>query len=383
MADEVMKRILEDAYHREENGRFRPGPAAREGSYGVDELARIRGLIGLLLRYDEADRNGMALTRDGNRYVAHGATHRTATTYEDVFALCKQIDDWMRGQSDNALTTPLLERLERSAGTIVSETDRLARIWAIGQLARPTKSFIEAVVAAALRATEPRGLDLLLELIAAPEFSQVNIATLNHDTLVEQLLAGAGIRVVDGFGDADGDVRWYDDASYDVAEARVKLIKLHGSIDWYTFSRDGRESPAILLRGDASTAVSGSGSTLKLFFSAPSFLTGGEKEAWYQHGIYADLHFRFHEALRRCDRMVTSGYGWGDTGITNQILHWLDQRPRNRLFLLHPRPEEIRERSPFVDMSYDNLIERKQLIPIRSWLCNTSLGAIRAALGMS
>ena len=322
----------------------------------------------------------MALAREGDRYVAHGATHRTATTYEDVFALCQQIDDWMHGLSDNALATPLLERLEQSAGTIVHETGSEARIVAIGQLAREAKFFIEAVVGDALRATRPRGLDLLLELIAAREFGQITIVTLNHDTLVEQLLAGAGIRVVDGFGDADGDVRWYDDARYDEAGVRVKLLKLHGSIDWYRFWHNGREAPAILLRGDASTAANGAGIVLNAMSPTPWFLTGGEKEAWYQIGMYADLHFRFHEALRHCDCMVTSGYGWGDTGITNQIVRWLEQRPRNRLVLLHPSPKEIVERSPIIHGSYDDFVERKQLIPIRSWLCNTSLEAIRPAL---
>jgi SIR2-like protein len=381
MAHDLMDRILHATYHCDENGRFRLGRTARKRERRAYDVVQIRRLIRLLARYDEADRKRIGLARDGNRYVAGGATHRTATTYEDVFALCQQIDDWMHGLSDDSLTTPLLERLERSAGTIVEKAGRRARIVAIGQLARSAKLFIEAVVADALRATEPRGLDLLLELIGAPEFAQVNIVTLNHDTLVEQLLASTGIRVIDGFGDSDGDVRWYDDTSYDAAEARVKLIKLHGSINWYSFLRDGRESPAILLRGNASAAVNGTGRTLETFSSAPSFLTGGEKEAWYQRGIYADLHFRFHEALRHCDRMVTSGYGWGDTGITNQLLRWLDQRPRNRLLLLHPSPKEIAERSPLVQGAYDDLIERRQLIPIRSWLCNTSLGAIRAALG--
>ena len=113
---------------------------------------------------------------------------------------------------------------------------------------------------------------------------------------------------------------------------------------------------------------------------SPAFLTGGEKEAWYQQGIYADLHYRFHEALRQCDRMVMSGYGWGDTGITNQIDRWLDQRPTNKLVLLHERPKELVERSPILGRSYDDLTKRRQLILIRNWMCNTALAGIRPAL---
>jgi hypothetical protein len=383
MARGLMDRILKDPYHLDEKGRFRPGAAAGGEEGGAGHIARIRQLIRLLAGLDEVDRIRIGLARVAGCYVNSGAIYRTATTYEDVFALCQQIDDWFHGLSDSASATQLVELVEREAGTIVEDGDSRGRIIAIGQLVRPAMLFIQAVVADALSGAEPAGLGLLLELVAEPDIAQINIVTLNHDTLVEQLLARAGIPVVDGFGAPDGDIRWYDDAQYDDADARVKLIKLHGSINWYTFDRDRRESPAILIRGEADTASDGAGKAVPRWFLTPAFLTGGEKEAWYQHGIFADLHFRFHGVLRQCDRMIVSGYGWGDTGITNQLDRWFDQRPGNRLILLHERPEEIVERSPIVHGSYADLVQRRKLIPIRSWLCNASLAAIRPVLSES
>ena len=217
MADNLMQRILHGAYHRDESGRFRLGRAARGRKSGDDHVVRIRGLIRLLAKLDKTDRRRIGLARLGGYYLRSGAIYRTATTYEDVFALCQYINDWMHGLSDNALATPLVELIERDGGRIVDGKGRRARIVAIGQLAYSAILFIQTVVADALRGTEPVGLDLLLELVAAPDITQVNIVTLNHDTLVEQLLARAGIPVVDGFGDPDGDVRWYDDAQYDAA----------------------------------------------------------------------------------------------------------------------------------------------------------------------
>ena len=70
----------------------------------------------------------------------------------------------------------------------------------------------------------------------------------------------------------------------------------------------------------------------------------------------------------------------GDTGITNQIDRWLDQRPTNKLVLLHERPKELVERSPILGRSYDDLTKRRQLILIRNWMCNTALAGIRPAL---
>src|SRR6185295_2461066 len=155
---------------------------------------------------------------------------------------------------------------------------------------------------------------LILELAASPTVTQLNIVTLNHDTLVEQLLASGGVPVIDGFGAADGDVRWYDDECYDTPDGKVRLYKLHGSIDWYEFLRSGGPCRAVLRGSTPHEAHDASGALLTPTLRLPSFLAGGSKEAWYQHGHYADIHFRFHELLRRCDRMVMSGYGWGDTG---------------------------------------------------------------------
>jgi hypothetical protein len=96
--------------------------------------------------------------------------------------------------------------------------------------------------------------------------------------------------------------------------------------------------------------------------------------------MYADLHYRFHEVLRECDRMIVSGYGWADTGITNQIDRWLDQRASNRVVLLHERPEEMVERSPIIGRSYEDLVQRRQLVLVRRWMCHTSLQEIRSPL---
>jgi hypothetical protein len=381
MVDGVMELLLDTPYHEYERERFRRGRRPQGVPRQIDRVPEIRRLIRLLVRYDKADRERIGLARAGRRYTRSGAIFRTATTYEDIFALCRQIDYWMHGLSDNALTTAFLDRIASDAGTLVKARDRRARIVGIGQLAIAATTFIQTVVANALHSTNTVGFDVILDLVGSPAVTQVVIVTLNHDTLVEQLLARAGIDVVDGFGPPDGDVRWYNDAQYDIPDARVKLIKLHGSIDWYDFKRGQDAIPAVLLRGEAAEAADAAGKRLNVWSVAPSFLSGGDKEAWYQHGIYADLHYRFHQALRECDRMVMSGYGWGDTGITNQIDRWLEQQPSRRLVLLHERPEEIRERSPIAAKSYELFVERQQLIPIRSWMCNTRLPTLSSVLG--
>ena len=93
---------------------------------GDDHVGRIRGLIRLLAKLDKTDRQRIGLARLGGYYLRSGAIYRTATTYEDVFALCQYINDWMHGLSDNALATPLVELIERDGGRIVDGKGRSA-----------------------------------------------------------------------------------------------------------------------------------------------------------------------------------------------------------------------------------------------------------------
>lgn len=346
----------------------------------TQDLARVKELLCLLEAYDESDRKEMGLTWTGHKYISSGAIFRGPTTYEDLYALCQAINLWSTGESDIAVTGSFVDMIERSAGSILVEEDRNARIVALGHLVADATEFIKRVVVDALTADNPVGFELIVEALRDPAIEEVNIVTLNHDTLVEQLLAREGIAFVDGFGEQDGDVRWYDDTRYDIADARVKLLKLHGSINWYTFIWQGRGWPAVLDRTSPAEATDCTGKSLKLESRLPSFLCGGNKDAWYQHGLFADIHFRFHQALRRCSRMVISGFGWGDVGITNQIDRWLDQSPDNRLILLHEHPEELASRSKLLAMSYDYLIGRRQLISVPRWLSDTSFNQIEKDL---
>ena len=124
--------------------------------------------------------------------------------------------------------------------------------------------------------------------------------------------------------------------------------------------------------------TNGDGTTLKTQSRRPSFLSGINKEASYQRGIYVDLHFHFHQLLRECDRMVMSGYGWGDLAINNRLEAWLDHDSENTIILLDEAPEELQNRSMALAVGYDGWINSGQLIPIRKWLSGTSLSDLNS-----
>jgi hypothetical protein len=299
------------------------------------------------------------------------------TTYEDLFYLCEQIRLWNIGLVDNSLVTPLMEIIEHKAGRLLTGRSIMARMSDLGSLAEKACFFIESVVADELRPKGIVGLDLILELATAPYIEQLNIVTLNHDTLIEQFLAENKVEFIDGFGERDGDVRWYDESVYDESHARVRILKLHGSVNWYSFSLNGRSRPAIVLGTDVTHIRDGEGARLTPQFRRPSFLSGINKAVAYQRGIYADMHFRFHQLLRQCKQIVMSGYGWGDIAINFRLDTWLDQNRNNNIILLHKTPEKLVERSLIMASGYDYWTRCGQLIPIPKWLCEASLSELK------
>lgn len=343
-----------------------------------EETRRVRGLLRLLQEYDTADIRRVGLYQHGEGFRASGAIYRgDASTYEDLFYLCQQLNLWCMGLSDNSQTTPFMESLERSAGALLNGTTLEARLNDLSKLGRPACSYIESVTAETLRREYVTGFDLLLELALDPTVEVLNIATLNHDTLVEQFLSEKGIDYVDGFGERDGDVRWSDDRVYENPCARIRLLKLHGSVNWYSFKHGSGLKTAILVGNDPSCARDASGVELRAERLSPSFLSGLNKSVSYHRGFYADVHFRFLELLRRCNRMIMSGYGWGDTAINFQLETWLDSARDNKAILLHADPRQLIDRSLIMATSYDWWLNSGRLVALEQWLANTSLSDLR------
>jgi hypothetical protein len=370
--EELTSSILRSTYHQESYVHFSPGRHPDPNLRASDVTPRIRRFLRLLKRHDERDMKLVGYTPADKR--SSGAIFRgDKTTYEDLFYLCEQIRLWNIGLVDNSMVTPLMEIIEHKAHGLLAGRSFMARLSELGSLAEQACSFIESVVADQLRPERIAGLDLVLKLATAPYIEQLNIVTLNHDTLVEQFLTENKVKFIDGFGERDGDVRWYDETVFEKSRARVKILKLHGSVNWYSFLVNGKSRPAILFGTDVTNIRDGQGDQLRPIFRRPSFLSGINKAVAYQRGIYADTHFHFHQLLRQGKQIVMSGYGWGDTAINFRLDTWLDQNRNNNIILLDKTPEKLVNRSLIMASGYDYWTRSGQLILIPKWLCDASL----------
>lgn len=68
--------------------------------------------------------------------------------------------------------------------------------------------------------------------VGRPEpFHPVDYLVLNYDTIIEDALAMQSIPYADGL--SGGTTAWWDPTTFDSADLFARVIKLHGSVDWY------------------------------------------------------------------------------------------------------------------------------------------------------
>ncbi|HTB62908.1 MAG TPA: SIR2 family protein [Opitutales bacterium] len=291
--------------------------------------------------------------------------------YEDIYYLAKQLAD---DQTDN-IQNPAIDGFIRD---VREQAEPLFRgIYALEraryqQMADRSCALIESVLAHRLQLPkEIKGLDLLTTLALNNEIVQLDVTTLNHDTLVETHLGRSGCEIQDGFSKIDGDLQIFDPAEFDYPK-RIRLLKLHGSIDWYRFYLDKKSQMAKVSHGDIYHAKDKNGKLINL--DGPNFLAGTfNKILDYGSGIFGEQFFRFHQFLKEHDRLIISGYGFGDKAINTHLWDWLCEKSNRKMIVLHEDPKSLflHARASFSNV-YDRLKEIDQIVIIEKWMSNAS-----------
>lgn len=340
------------------------------------DLKKVQGLLNKLEEIDRHYMDNIARYWSKGQYLSTGYIYRNITTYEDLFYLTEQIIDSEKGLLDDATAGAFVDLVEKKARSILKGKTINERIISLYHLAIEASNFIQWIVANSLHTHNIQGLDLIVEIARHSSIKKLDIITLNHDTLVEQVLSQNNIPFADGFGKADGDVRWYDDTVYDDKKTKVRIFKPHGSINWFSFLVKGRLHPASVSCADPTQIRDSNGKLLKSHFTTPSFLSGTNKVVLYNEGIYAKMFYRIYQSLRKSNFMLMSGYGWGDVPINFRLVDWINSSNQNSITLLHQKPADLINRSLLLAENYNSWLQSGQFIPISKWLCDTSLNDI-------
>ncbi|MGH7969522.1 MAG: hypothetical protein ACREIC_12415 [Limisphaerales bacterium] len=357
---ELTTDVLNGEWFYHTDGRFYPGaPGAAQVNDPTEILQKFLSLLA-----PSADRCHPLDGQKGN--------------YEDLYFLAEQIADNARGQVDNPAIHPFVSQLKEQVSTLTNQP--------LGQIADLACSFIRSVVAQRL-ASPPQiqGLDLIESLARSRDFERVDIVTLNHDVLIEDFLHQKEIPFVDGFTGPDGNVRYFDPDLFESA-TKVRLFKLHGSINWYRFRLEHgnpfSDRFGIIAGIDAQEAPDSQGTLTNQIDVLPWIIAGTHAKAvQYSFGIHADMHFWFHRLLREHNAMAMSGYGWSDRVINGRLMEWLHSGIQPRLILMHKHPGELAQfsKSKLWDR-YQPLVKAGRIIPIPKWMQDVGTEEVRKHL---
>jgi hypothetical protein len=247
-------------------------------------------------------------------------------SYENCCYVATQLCDTESGEFDNPAVQPLIEKLR--------EHEELRSLLRTGEqrlsLFSEAKHFIHDIVWRRL-AQQPLSVDYWGWLIKGAHDDAVNstdFLTLNHDTVFEQALRKENIKYCDGFGKPSENVRFWEPGQLE-ENRRIRVCKLHGSIDWFWFRSKRRVG--IPLMGDLYDTP-----------GRPELLIGTfNKMHQYTASVFADLHCHFHKCLRQVNSLICCGYGFGDKGINTKLVEWINDGQSKRLVVVHPDPQGL------------------------------------------
>ncbi|MEW5701325.1 MAG: SIR2 family protein [Candidatus Zixiibacteriota bacterium] len=261
-----------------------------------------------------------------------------APTYEDAYFLLDRLATAELGGLDDPLTVLGRRWLSRKVRTEV----RSAGV-DFSQLLHEATNCLSDLAWEML--DKPVGCTGYLEELVRALCNQVDrtelcIVTTNHDLVLERVFELLQIPYCDGFCQPDGsDVPLWRSGVFDTQADSVKLLKIHGSVDWFSLMPgedwNFKRETARCLCGGLHRLPDGKYWRMRDF--RPLILLGTyNKPDRYTAGMFAELFCRWRAALMNSRRLLISGFGFGDHAITRLIMNWAYTDRDRRMLVVSP-----------------------------------------------
>lgn len=276
------------------------------------------------------------------------------TNYEDIYYVSKQIYDGLTGEFDNPLIKSFLDRYWLVLETIFEESkygrgNRLCN-WNSQILAREACHYIADMVYESVDpliiSDDLSYLNVLLEPINNITTYQIDVFTTNYDLVLEKFFEKNGRSYIDGFG-TQQPVRRFNPELYKQSNAKVRLFKLHGSVNWFRFRyKDDKYTDHVGIHAEGEIRHNTIAVDLYRdgwwYDRRPLILIGTyNKMLEYTSGIFTSLLCNFHDSLNSTKILIVSGYSFGDKGINSIIIDWLYSSRDNKLIIIHPDEKQF------------------------------------------
>jgi hypothetical protein len=356
------------------NGRFIHESPSNIGRPDPDpEVERVRAL----LRWTRETIQEAGMGSDGN--------------YEELFFYLNQVYEAMIEEYDNPALKPAIDKIQEfirihDAVTHTTLREELSPDYLI----REACDFVADVVKGELSGTA-ESLDVMPALVdCVLEFarlgSQVLVGTLNHDTVVEQILGAREIGFADGFVDAEsGYHREFDRRALENAGLPATLLKLHGSVSWTVIQdKNGTQKDAQITDPWGFDRYRTEHPGVEFLDMQKRHLIGTHnKMLAYSKPMYWHLFNVFRNRLEDSTTLIVAGYGFRDKGINEIIIDWVDSNPTHTLIVIDPFITKTRSSArPAIQRSFDRWQEKAQLIEVPDRFSEVTWANLRKAISM-
>jgi len=198
----------------------------------------------------------------------------------------------------------------------------------------------------AISASQTAHLKPLEVLCHSTRFERVALATLCHDTHVEDFLKCRGVITVDGFSLPENGVRYWSPALLLDDSNHPLFLKLHGSINWFRLRPDNGtwydDRIGIAVDGDHEHTRDTQGRLQLPVPQRPLFLVGTfNKLGDYSQELFSELLNGLRTFLSAADRLAVCGYSFGDKGINAVLINWLYGNQYRKLVVIHGDPRGL------------------------------------------
>lgn len=175
---------------------------------------------------------------------------------------------------------------------------------------------------------------------------KINIFSLNHDLIIEQILEHKSKDFQDGFELKNGFQEFTDNFP---DNNKINFLKLHGSINWFNVSGSGRNFYVNNKNTRIESMTRMYSNLLEnrqepLFINGRAFLTGTQnKYEEYLIDIYSDLKWHYKRLLKDTEKLIVIGYSFGDYGVTTEIRNWMNKKMNAKLIIIDPNANTLLE----------------------------------------
>jgi hypothetical protein len=299
--------------------------AARSPSNPVD-VERLFASVELLIdRFKQPWSPFVSSWSPGLESFSTGPRVRGFDLRSDLRAFQEQMSDLIRmAAGQNRWRTPSGQDIADALAKGLEAALRRARSGDVGGLLDVVRREMLGSLFAVLHIDDPSRVDYLSPLMQlARDQRDLSIATLNYDRSIEEIAQQNGMVCDTGIDTwlKSGSLGW---------GAGLKLLKLHGSIDWIV--EETREGGRLPLRTIKKVNPTEAGS-----WDEPAVVFG-EAGKIRAEGPYLELLLAWSVQLREADRLLIVGYSFRDEHVNEVIARWFNAKEDRKVILVDPRP---------------------------------------------